>query len=184
MRFCKATGRFSHQFDPQTHRCPCGRWERGYKPKKEPARPRDECQICERKQALDLHGNLVHHGYKRPGWGYIQGDCMGVNHKPYPATDALEIYLQTIKGYLKNCQITLENLPTLTTFTFNYEQHGVKSQTIVNKGDTHHYDHEKRITLPAFEDLIAWETKRIKSEIDFATQDINRVVKRIEKGHE
>lgn len=40
------------------------------------------CQICEADQKL--HGNkMVHHGYKRPGDGYIVGDCPGVHQDPY-----------------------------------------------------------------------------------------------------
>lgn len=40
------------------------------------------CQICEGE--FKLHGELmVHHGFKRPGDGYIHGDCFGVNELPY-----------------------------------------------------------------------------------------------------
>jgi hypothetical protein len=41
-----------------------------------------ECQICEQIQKLRKK-ELVLHGYKRPGHGYIVGDCPGVGHPPY-----------------------------------------------------------------------------------------------------
>ena len=40
------------------------------------------CQICEGDQKLH-HGGMVHHGYRRPGDGYIVGDCPGVGQVPY-----------------------------------------------------------------------------------------------------
>jgi len=34
------------------------------------------------------HGNkMVHHGYERPGDGYIHGDCYGVGYLPYEVSD-------------------------------------------------------------------------------------------------
>jgi len=29
------------------------------------------------------NGTLAHHGYKRPGWGYIHGSCAGTGHEPW-----------------------------------------------------------------------------------------------------
>jgi len=43
------------------------------------------CVVCEREIAV--HGprgeKLVHHGYRRPGHGYIVGDCFAVNLPPH-----------------------------------------------------------------------------------------------------
>lgn len=39
------------------------------------------CQICEGEQKLH-DGRMVHHGYKRPGDGQIDGDCPGVHADP------------------------------------------------------------------------------------------------------
>lgn len=38
--------------------------------------------ICEREIALQDR-RLVHHGYRRPGYGSIEGDCFGVGYEPY-----------------------------------------------------------------------------------------------------
>jgi len=40
------------------------------------------CQACFRLIALKGE-RMVHHGYERPGHGYIVGDCWGVGAKPY-----------------------------------------------------------------------------------------------------
>lgn len=51
------------------------------------------CQICGQEQKLH-GGKLVHHGYKRPGWGEIVGDCYGVHAVPY------EVSCELVKEYL------------------------------------------------------------------------------------
>jgi len=41
-----------------------------------------ECQICGRSQKL-RGGKLVPHGYTRPGWGHVVGNCPGAGYAPY-----------------------------------------------------------------------------------------------------
>lgn len=41
------------------------------------------CQGCFGSYALTSDQHLVHHGYTRPGYGYIVGDCVGTGHEPY-----------------------------------------------------------------------------------------------------
>lgn len=42
---------------------------------------RGTCQRCGGSVAV-VNGVLAHHGYTRPGYGYILGDCMGTNREP------------------------------------------------------------------------------------------------------
>ena len=52
------------------------------------------CPVCER-QIKVRSGLLVHHGYERPGKGYIVGDCPGVGYEPYElGTGAADYYLR------------------------------------------------------------------------------------------
>lgn len=51
------------------------------------------CPVCEHKIKV-RSGKLVHHGYKRPGIGYILGDCFGVDMPPH------EVSPNTAKFYL------------------------------------------------------------------------------------
>jgi hypothetical protein len=59
------------------------------------------CALCERD--IKLHGGkLVHHGYQRPGDGYIHGDCPLVHAAPYEVTaDTLVPYVQGWKDEAK-----------------------------------------------------------------------------------
>ncbi len=54
-----------------------------------------ECQLCEG-HFCSKQGLLVKHGYKRPGDGYLHGECGGTGHAPFPATDALVVYRDMI----------------------------------------------------------------------------------------
>ena len=180
-RGCPATGRMYHIFDPATHRCKCGRWERGYKPHKEPTRPRAECQICERQQALESSGCLGHHGYRRPGCGWIEGDCYGVGHLPYPATDALVKYLHSVVAYRDRCETALAELPRVTELPFHWrervERKDVKRTTMICKGKP--LPRCGNYCVPEFNDLLSREQRRLEREREQASREISRVKKRI-----
>jgi hypothetical protein len=61
------------------------------------------CPICE--GDFRLHkGKLVHHGYKRPGTGYIEGDCIAVHRDPY------EVSCEVVKEYRLGLQSGLDGL--------------------------------------------------------------------------
>ncbi len=47
------------------------------------------CQVCWNAQALTASGVMHHHGYRRPGIGYIFGDCPGVNELPWEVDCAI-----------------------------------------------------------------------------------------------
>lgn len=70
-----------------------------------------ECQICEHRQCKDSRGKLVHHGYLRPGYGQIEGDCPGVGYLPYPETDALAWYLRVVTNGAAETITALAGLP-------------------------------------------------------------------------
>ena len=199
MRFCRATGKRYCQFDKATRRCKCGRWDRGFAPKKEYVKPRCECQICERTQAVDADGTLGNHGYKRPGWGFIQGNCTGEGYQPFPATDALEIYLKRLEAHLEHCRNRTADLHNSEveelTYAYTVRENGKKEEKKVAvkrgaaeerlpcPGETE-WKPWKGITIPAFVTLAEWEISRLKNEIENATNERRRVVARIAKGKE
>lgn len=41
------------------------------------------CSGCFGAHAVTTHTLIGHHGYDRPGWGYIIGDCPGVGYEPW-----------------------------------------------------------------------------------------------------
>jgi len=63
------------------------------------------CPICEGDFKL-LNQRLVHHGYRRPGWGYIVGDCPSVHELPY------ELSNEVCKKYQEDCRNALQNTRT------------------------------------------------------------------------
>lgn len=85
----------------------CGERRPGPNPN---AKPRDECQVCERHQALTKRGRLGNHGYQRPGWGHIVGNCAGVGHKPFPETTALVPWLANVQDWLDGATALLAKL--------------------------------------------------------------------------
>lgn len=183
-RGCKA-GRMRCKYDPITHRCVCGNWERGFKPKTEPKSPRAECQICEAKFALH-NGRMVHHGYKRPGCGFIVGDCMGVGHAPYPATDALVLYLASVKGYLGGRKHARKHTKAAKELTYTYTKYkgwGDRETVHVTLAEGYgggfmreaHGNHY----FPSFEEEKASALRRIDHDIESAKREIERVEKRI-----
>lgn len=68
-----------------------------------------ECQICERHQCLSADGKLVLHGYKRPGYGFIEGSCFGVGFVDYArGSDALALYAVELRTMLANANANLQ----------------------------------------------------------------------------
>jgi hypothetical protein len=182
MRFCPATGRLAHAFDKTTHRCRCGRWERGFKPKTEPVRDRAECQICERVQALDSAGRMGHHGYRRPGWGFIEGDCPGVGHAPYPATDALEAYRDVVTAHLAAVRKCLRALKTARTLTVKVGYRRAEQEVIVLRGAAPYYDDTLKAWVPGFEDVAASRKYKLEGDVKNWVREVERVTARIEKA--
>lgn len=72
------------------------------------------CQICEGDYKLrDYNPSrvLVHHGYTRPGYGYIVGDCPGVNQLPYEVScEALKTYLPRLQAHWEEKKAYLTRL--------------------------------------------------------------------------
>lgn len=73
---------------------------------------RGECQVCERMMA-EKGGLLSHHGYKRPGWGWLVGGCPGSLRAPFPATDALEDTLRMVEDAIAD-QVRLAEAEAVT----------------------------------------------------------------------
>ncbi len=187
MRGCPASGRMFHRFDAASHRCACGRWERGFKPKSEPVAPRAECQICERSQAVDGNGCLGHHGYKRPGCGYIFGDCMGVSHLPYPAIDALELYLVAVKNFIARCKTEIAELLVSTEISWTCEvrtgRFEREKRTVTLRKDEPS-PHVPGWCVPDFEARLKVEVAKVENDLRFAEKDEVRVVARIARALE
>ncbi len=68
------------------------------------------CQLCEADQKVN-HGLMVHHGYRRPGDGYIFGDCPGVHVAPYEVScEAIKSWKVQMETQLGNQKVYLARL--------------------------------------------------------------------------
>lgn len=188
IQICPVTRKTIHKFSPETHRCECGQWARGYAPKKEAVRPRAECQVCERVQAIDGRGGMTNHGYTRPGCGFIVGNCYGCGFAPFPATDALENYRAALVRIIDAKEARLAELPTLQEIEYRYTVgRGTNKQEktrTLKTGDVYGYDAEERTSFPGFADHIASLTRKVVADLNGAREELARVVARIAKGKE
>ncbi len=182
LKICSITKNTRHQFDPVTHQCGCGAWERGYTPAKESVKPRAECQICERMQAVS-GGLMMNHGYQRPGIGFIVGKCMGTDHQPYPATDALVKYLEAVKRHIESDRETLAEIPTMTEVMCPVQVGYGRSKKIImmkaRKGDHAHRDAETGGWVNGFMERLAQIQREAEQGISQGLCEVDRVEKRI-----
>lgn len=63
------------------------------------------CACCGRKIAITKSGRMVNHGFHRPGYGWIVGNCIGVASKPLEVSPEGLIWLAT---ELQNRAVQLE----------------------------------------------------------------------------
>lgn len=103
------------------------------------------CQICARTQKM-LRGRMVNHGYNRPGYGYIVGNCFGVGHEAYEKSkDACETYIERLEVYLVNTERNLERLKTgkVKSFKIAAKRKGQEDR-VITSDDAEWEDHLKR----------------------------------------
>lgn len=69
------------------------------------------CPVCYREQKLHKMA-MVHHGYQRPGYGYIQGDCFGVGWAPFERSpDGTIAYVErALQPMLERSELYLQRL--------------------------------------------------------------------------
>jgi len=115
------------------------------------------CQACGRHQSLTKKLELVHHGYERPGDGYIVGDCAGVAHLPYELSCELsKVWAKSLGERIAVLQSELHNLaedlvdviPWQKTLTSYMEKEGYRPVRRRGGG------------IKGYEKLIFFEVKR------------------------
>lgn len=68
---------------------------------------------------------LVHHGYQRPGIGYIVGDCLGVHKPPHELSPELaEAYHEICEGHHRAAVLALKKPPTTLLYEDSYSPEG------------------------------------------------------------
>lgn len=75
------------------------------------ARSIGTCGFCEQEVKCP-RGTLAHHGYRRPGYGYIEGSCPGTHHPPFEVSPkTAEIGVSTYSKTVKELTKRLRELP-------------------------------------------------------------------------
>lgn len=136
-----------------------------------------ECQICQHRQILDSRGNLVLHGYQRPGHGYIVGDCFGVGHPPWEvSSDALATWIERVKA--RSAQLAQEavKVAKLTTIDVNRGSDRNPKMVTLTKGGPSGYDNHGRFS---FEDEIEKRVRSLKQEAKWLADDASRETRRL-----
>lgn len=76
------------------------------------------CPICDGTYKVRL-GAMVHHGFKRPGDGFIHGDCFAVGHPPYEVScEVTKVYRSQIMARREGLVTTLAPFKTGTVYRF------------------------------------------------------------------
>jgi hypothetical protein len=136
-----------------------------------------ECQICQRRHILDSRGNLVLHGYQRPGHGYIVGDCFGVGYPPWEvSSDRLAEWIELLKT--RAAQATQEAARTakLTTIDVNRGSERNPRYVTLTKGDPPGYDGRGSFT---FEGEIEKRARDLKQQAEWLTDNAKRETQRL-----
>ena len=84
------------------------------------------CQCCGRAICANT-GQIAHHGYERPGWGWQTASCEGARELPFEASrDALGHYIQRLEAREKLLAYDIAHLDTtgreLTVMITNYDE--------------------------------------------------------------
>jgi hypothetical protein len=73
------------------------------------------CAACEREIKV-RDGKLVHHGYERPGIGYIVGDCLGVGYPPHELSpEVAQMLAEYAERDIERLGRMLDDLPNVET---------------------------------------------------------------------
>lgn len=152
------------------------------------------CPICEGDYKVRAN-RLVHHGYQRPGTGFIVGDCPGVHHPPYElSTFTCELYANLLVRRISETEIYLRELradpPDLALVFDDYDVVTRRLRRYSTGGSpmivtlTRLEAEERAAQLPPYErDRYSWELKKEHvTEIQLARlADMRRELRRMEK---
>lgn len=141
------------------------------------------CAICYRNIKLvsnyqTSRKEMVHHGYRRPGYGAIEGDCFGVSYPPYELSpSACEAYLARalIPGLDRAKQVLQHlrspNVPSLDRVASS--PRSVDGRPPVPTIETIYPDHPHFPALLKFkQDEAKSEVRYLESEVTFFTNQV------------
>lgn len=154
--------------------------------KVEKGSPTGTCQCCFGAFKLPRgKGKLSHHGYKRPGYGYDVGYCMGEGQLPYEKScEVTRALMHRVSNYLEHRREYLSKLESgtverLIVSMTDYSQPLPRGEwkrptkaVVVTKGDEEVYSYDGRIgnVLPSFENALKREIQKVGYDIRAAEE--------------
>src|SRR5262245_56903099 len=148
------------------------------------------CPVCEGRIKVGS-GNLVHHGYQRPGYGHILGDCFAVGCLPHETSpDTAKQYLaEVILPRLTTQIATKARVETAKVLSYTYERRVGRDQKVpvmvqVKQGDVFTY-HSDEVTkdchsIPSFDDVRRVQLANLEREIRALESENERLTKLID----
>lgn len=148
------------------------------------------CPVCEGRIKV-RGGTLVHHGYQRPGYGHIVGDCFGVNRLPHETSpETAKAYRdEAIVPRIAACVRETARVETATVLAYTYERRladrqKVPAQIEVKQGDppSPHVDEVDRFNhlIPSFDQVRRVRLANLESEIRMLERDNERLTKLVD----
>ena len=140
------------------------------------------CQICEGDQKLHA-GGMVHHGYRRPGDGFIHGDCPGVGHVPYEVScDLVKEHIVDLGRFIKDKQDWLRRLQGGEVTELHVEEYrgaGRRELVRVVAGTAEADKHDLSYGCTLWERALRGAVRKAESLIRQAADDVVRCERRV-----
>ena len=122
------------------------------------------CPICEGDFKLVDGTKMVHHGYKRPGVGYIIGDCLSVYKAPY------ELSTETCEEYKA---LLLDKLAKENTYLARLERGEITMFLVERRKANGHYREMETVEIATPSGYV------FSQELESQTRDTKRTIKSV-----
>lgn len=140
------------------------------------------CAACEGRIKV-RGGTLVHHGYQRPGYGHIVGDCFGVHRLPHETSpDVAEAYRALLRTHLEELAAEKAHVEQATQLRYTYKEGALGNKrtvvVTVQKGDPARY--EKRTSIPSFDSLQRQSLRQLEMRRDAIQREVERLTRLVD----
>lgn len=142
------------------------------------------CAVCARFIKIQK-GVLVHHGYKRPGDGQIQGDCFAVGMTPHEVSSSTaEAYRDSTTAYIATLEASKAFLEQATELSYTYTVYqGRSRETEIRRTTIKQGDLLRTLDgniIPSFADQKRIKILEATRKIDGATREVARMTQLID----
>jgi hypothetical protein len=145
------------------------------------------CMICCAPFKLDKDGDLVLHGYKRPGYGWIEGRCLATGMLPWEKSpDHLQAYRPIIVAHLERARAWLAKLREGKVENFhrmvsdyskprNKDYSQPQMTVTVNRGDGEKWRHRDGYDCPSFASIHEYALHDAELDVTRTEAELTRV---------